>query len=118
MDEDWQAQLLVTQLLEPPATAFPAAARVENHAQGIQDSLVPEPREHPQRLREERLPDGVAVELPGERGVPERLERGARHVGGERGEGEHGGGDGGGAGALDEGVVVELIASEEVAEEA
>jgi len=118
LDEDGKAQLLVAQLLEPPATAFPAAARVEDHAQGIQDSLVPEPRELPQRLGEERLPDGVAVELPGERGVPERLERGARHVGGERGEGEHGGGDGGGAAALDEGVLVELVAREEVAEEA
>ena len=58
------------------------------------------------------------MELPGERGVPERLERGARHVGGGRGEGEHGRGDGGGAAALDEGELVELVAREEVAEEA
>jgi len=118
LDEDWQPQLLVAQLVESPATTFPAAARVEHHAEGVQDSRVLDPSELPQRLGEERLPDGVAVQLPGERGVAQRLERGAHRVGGEGWQGEHGGCYDGGAGALDEGVLVELVVGEEVAQEA
>lgn len=108
----------MAELLEPPAAAFAGAAGVDHHAQWVEDSLLPDPRELQQRARDERIPDGGAVVLPGERGVAQRLEARARDVGGVGGGGEGGGDDRGGAGEEDEGALVEVVAGEEVAEEA
>lgn len=108
----------MAELLEPPAAGLAGAAGVEHHAERVHDSRVPDPGELPQRPREERVPDGLAVLVPAERGVAQRLERGARDVGGEGGEGEHGGDDRGGAREEDEGALVVRVAREEVADEA
>lgn len=108
----------MAQLLEPPAAAIAGAAGVEHHAQRVQDPRVLDLRELPQRRGEERVPGGLLVALPGEGRVAQRLERGARHVGGEVGEeGEDGGDDRGGAREEDEGALVELVAGDEVADE-